>query len=134
MELIVDANILFSALIRDSHIRHFLILSDNSFYVPEFGLKEINRHIEIIQEKTGLNELEIKDILDKIIVLAEINIIPLDEFRNFIDTVKNISPDPDDVAYFALALKLKCPIWSNDKELKKQNVVKIYSTEELFKI
>ena len=134
MELIVDANILFSALIRDSHIRHFLILSDNSFYVPEFGLKEINRHIEIIQEKTGLNELEIKDILDKIIVLAEINIIPLDEFRNFIDTAKNISPDPDDVAYFALALKLKCPIWSNDKELKKQNVVKIYSTEELFKI
>lgn len=134
MELIVDANILFSALIKNSHIRHFLTLSNNIFYIPEFGLEEINKHIEIIQEKTGLNKLEIKDILDKITVLAEINIIPLDDFKEFIDSAKSISPDPDDVIYFALALKLKCPILSNDKELKKQDIIKIYSTEDLLHI
>jgi len=44
---------------------------------------------------------------------------------------EKISPDPNDLMYFALALKLKCPIWSNDKELKKQNEVIIYSTEDL---
>jgi len=33
--------------------------------------------------------------------------------------------------YFALALKMKCPIWSNDKRLKEQKTIKIISTDEL---
>lgn len=38
------------------------------------------------------------------------------------------------MAYFALALKLKCPIWSNDKKLKEQNIITIYHTHELSKL
>ena len=45
---------------------------------------------------------------------------------------KRLSPDDKDVMYFALALKLRCAIWSNDKELKKQKEVTIYNTQELF--
>jgi len=44
------------------------------------------------------------------------------------------TPDPDDMAYFALALKLNCAIWSNDKKLKEQDKVKVYNTHELSKI
>ena len=33
--------------------------------------------------------------------------------------------------YFALALKLDCPIWSNEKAFKKQSVVKAFSTSDL---
>ncbi|MBI5797595.1 hypothetical protein HZA98_01685 [Candidatus Woesearchaeota archaeon] len=32
-----------------------------------------------------------------------------------------------------MALKLNFPIWTNDKLLKQQRVVKIYSTSELLK-
>ena len=39
----------------------------------------------------------------------------------------------ESVKYFALALKLNCPIWSEDKALKKQSKVKVYSTSELLK-
>jgi predicted nucleic acid-binding protein len=39
--------------------------------------------------------------------------------------------DEKDTHYVALALKLNCPIWSNDTDLKKQNKVKIYNTKEL---
>ena len=42
-----------------------------------------------------------------------------------------ISPDADDTAYIALALHLNCPIWSNDKKLKKQDKVKVITTKEL---
>lgn len=35
--------------------------------------------------------------------------------------------------FFALALKLNCPIWSNENLHKKQSKVKIYSTSELIK-
>ncbi|MBS3163575.1 hypothetical protein J4427_02690 [Candidatus Woesearchaeota archaeon] len=134
MEFILDANILFSALIKDSHIRHFLLFSNLSFYISEFTLEEINEHIEIIKEKTGLSASEIKDILDYIIAYSNIKIIPLEDFKDYIKQAKTICPDPDDIMYFALALKLKCPIWSNDKKLKNQNIVEIYSTKQLLKI
>ncbi|MEK6928390.1 MAG: hypothetical protein AABW65_00335 [Nanoarchaeota archaeon] len=35
---------------------------------------------------------------------------------------------------FALALKLDCAIWSNDKKLNEQDKVKIYSTEDLIEL
>ena len=37
------------------------------------------------------------------------------------------------MVYFALELKLNWGIWSNDKKLKEQNKVKVYSTEDLLK-
>ena len=60
-----------------------------------------------------------------------INIIPKEDFVDYIEEAEKISPDPNDIMYFALALKLKCGIWSNDKRLKRQNKIKVYSTEEL---
>ncbi|MFH1094689.1 MAG: PIN domain-containing protein [Candidatus Micrarchaeota archaeon] len=44
---------------------------------------------------------------------------------------RRLSPDPDDWPFFALALSRDCGIWSNDKRLKKQAKVKVWSTEEL---
>jgi len=45
-----------------------------------------------------------------------------------------ISPDPDDEMYFATALKQNIGIWSNDKEMKKQKVIDVYSTNDLVKL
>ena len=48
------------------------------------------------------------------------------------EKARKISPDEKDTVYLALALKLRCGLWSNDKDLKeKQNSVQVYSTEEL---
>lgn len=60
--------------------------------------------------------------------------IPREEIMPFIGEAKNISPDAKDAPYFALAMRLKCPIWSNDKDLKKQNSVEIYSTDDLVRM
>jgi len=65
---------------------------------------------------------------------SNINIISKNYFSSFLQKAEIISPDPDDCAYFALALKLKCGIWSNDKDLKNQNIVNIYSTKDLLNI
>jgi len=43
------------------------------------------------------------------------------------------SPDPKDAQYLALAMKYGIPIWSNDKRLKRQSIVKVFSTEELIR-
>jgi len=132
MELVLDANVVFSALIRDSHTRHFLLFSGHSFYTPEFVFEEINDHIDEIKEKTMLSEPEIREILSNIIIFSGIKIIPLAELKSNRDEAKRISPDPNDIHYIALALKRKCAIWSNDKDLReKQSVIKVFNSEKV---
>ncbi len=40
--------------------------------------------------------------------------------------------DPDDIHLLALALKLNCPIWSNDKDFEGLGV-EVYSTLDLIR-
>ena len=126
---------MISALIKDSRTRHFLILSGNVFYVPEFVFEEINEHINELKQKTSLSEDQIKELLQQIIILGNINIIPFEEFKKFEEIARSITPDFDDIAYIALALKLKCSIWSNDKDLKKVlKSVTVYNSKEILKV
>ena len=68
-------------------------------------------------------------------IKRRISIVLSEEIEPFIEKAKEISPDIKDVPYVALALKLNIAIWSNDKKLKeKQNVVKVYSTEEVMNL
>ena len=60
-----------------------------------------------------------------------IRVIKYNYYKIFIDEAESISPDPYDIDYFALALKFDCAIWSNDKKLKQQNKIKIFSTKDL---
>ncbi len=63
----------------------------------------------------------------------KITIIPLEELIDYVEEAEKITPDPKDMVYFALALKLNGVIWSNDKKLKEQNRIKVYATHELIK-
>lgn len=60
-----------------------------------------------------------------------ITVVPEEEYSKFMKEAEKISPDPKDTMYFALALKLKCGLWSNDKKLKEQNKVNVYSTDQV---
>ncbi|MBI2672526.1 hypothetical protein HYX16_06350, partial [Candidatus Woesearchaeota archaeon] len=68
------------------------------------------------------------------ILKRRITIIPIKELVPYIKEAEKLTPDHDDMVYFALALKLDCGIWSNDKKLKEQDKIKIYNTHELSKI
>ncbi len=65
------------------------------------------------------------------ILREKIKIIPNEETEKFISKAKAICPDENDVDYFALALKLNCSVWSNDKALKNQRHIDVISTEGL---
>ena len=68
------------------------------------------------------------------ILKRKITIIPLEELVPYVEEAEKLTPDHDDMAYFALALKLNCSIWSNDKKLKEQNKIKVYKTHDLNQI
>jgi predicted nucleic acid-binding protein len=52
------------------------------------------------------------------VLKRRITIIPLEELTDYIKSAERISPDLGDMAYFALALKFNCPIWSHKNSTK----------------
>ncbi len=132
MELVVDANVLISALIASQGKSCELVFNDRlRLYAPEFLLEEVEKYKEEILTKSKLSKSEFDLFLS--IISTRIDFIPYSDFENYIPESEKFSPDPNDTEYFALALKLKCGFWSNDKRLKEQNKVKVYSTTELLK-
>ena len=131
MELVVDANILISGLIKDGITRELLLNNYLDLYTSEFIYYELFKHIKEIAKKADMTVNKITDILEILIIESDLKIITKDHVKSFIDAANNISPDIDDALYFSVALKLNCAIWSNDKELKNQKIVKVYSTSDL---
>jgi len=135
IKIIIDANILFSALIKDASITRELIISDDIFdiYCPEFIFKELKKYKKYIISKREKNKqlLTYEESIEKLLYF--INTVPTERYENKIKEAYDIMKDIDekDTYYIALALKLNCPIWSNDTDLKKQNKVKVYTTKEL---
>ncbi|MFX0148909.1 MAG: putative toxin-antitoxin system toxin component, PIN family [Candidatus Hodarchaeota archaeon] len=130
MKLVIDANILFAALIKEGSTAELLISDKLQFFAPEFLFTEFAKYEELILKKTHRSHEEFMQFLD--LLKEQINIIPKKEIIPFIEKAENISPDPKDTVYLALAFALKANIWSNDKRLKQgQEEITVFSTEEL---
>ncbi len=132
MDLVVDANILFSALIISGKTEELFFEEDLHLFAPEFLFEELSKYYQLILDKTGRTQEELEELLT--ILKKKIKVIPNEETDKFIQLAREICPDKNDADYFALAMKLRCPLWSNDKELKKQKLIVVYSTEELVKM
>lgn len=128
MKFVVDTNVLFTFFWKESFTKGILIDQDLEFFAPEFALREVNEHRDEILKKTGISPEEFKRLRTDLAICVEF--IPLEEYSEFLQRASSI-PDPNDVDFIALALKLDLPIWSNDPHLKEQLEVKVFSTKEL---
>lgn len=134
MKLVVDANVLFSFFKKDSFTRRFILSQPElELFTPVYVFDELDEHKGEVKSKSKIDDKIFE--LTKRELLAYISIVQLDRFKGFWGEAKRISPDPDDIEYFALALALDCAIWSDDRELKEQQSrVKVFSTEDLVKL
>ncbi|RLG30353.1 hypothetical protein DRN98_07420 [Methanosarcinales archaeon] len=133
MKLVVDANILFSFFKEGSSTRRFIFSHPEiELFTPLYVFEELEKHKEEVKSKAKIADRVFE--LSKKGLLEYVTIVPLDEFKEFWIEAEQISPDPDDVEYLAVALSLNCAIWSNDKRLKKQSLIKVFSTSDLLSI
>ena len=133
MDLVVDANIIFAALIKNSFSYHLLFSDKFHLHTSEYIFVEIEKHKEELLQKSERMPNEFFELIE--IFKRRIIIIPIEEIIPYVAEAEKITPDPDDMVYFALALRLNCAIWSNDKALKeKQSSVKVYHTHDLIKL
>ncbi len=130
MELVIDSNVVFSSIISSKgKTRRLMFFSSLKLHAPELLLEEIEKHRKEIQRKSGFSEEEFDLALS--LIFSRINFIESKEFEHFIPLARKVCPDPNDTEFFALALSKDIALWSNDKALKKQDEVKVFSTTEL---
>ena len=130
MKLVVDANILFASIIKDSLTAELLLSDKLSLFAPEFLFDEFKKYKEYILEKTNRSKEDFEQFLN--ILREEIEIIPQSIIAPFIEEAEKFSPDPKDTVYLACALAIDSKIWSNDQKLREgQKEIKMITTEEL---
>jgi predicted nucleic acid-binding protein len=142
MKIIVDANIVFSAILNtNSKIADILLNSKKiiDFLAPDFLLTEINKYHKKISliSKLPIDEVQrVENQVTKPILFLSGFHIPEKLWIKSEQLVKDI--DPKDTAYLAFSLYFKCMIWSGDKELRtgllKKGFNSVITTEELFDI
>lgn len=135
MKLVLDTNILISALLKDSTIRRILLNPLFEFYIPEFSIEEIEAHIDLIAERSNLSKEEVHLIMN--MILANIYVVPSEQIINKYEEAKKIMRkiDEKDAPFLALALTIPNDgIWTEDRHFQRQNRVKIWKTKDLINL
>ena len=134
MDLVIDANELFSAIIskgkkRETKKLDVLFSPEIMLFAPALLFKELEKNFFEIQAKAGLLEPDLKLFIK--VLQQRIEIVPTEELLPFLLEAKTISPHDKDIPYFAVALRLRCSLWSGDKALKGQSKIKVFNTRDL---
>lgn len=131
MKLVLDSNIIFSALIKKSKTRDIILSDLFELYGPEYIFSEITKHKELLLKKSKLDRGDFDALL--LLLQKHIHLISKDEYNEKMaiaeDILRNI--DITDSPFLALAMALNCSIWSNDGHFKQQDKVVVYTTKDL---
>ncbi len=138
MKIVVDTNIVFSALLKPTNNIGNILLSTKGieFYSCDFLKIEIKKHWSKLLSISKIDENEMELIYDLIkskINFINIKIIPEDVVSYAKDVTANI--DENDVEFVSLAKYLNAQLWTGDKilytGLLKKNFKNIINTTEL---
>ena len=132
MLIVIDSNVLFSALIKDSTTRRLILEYTGFFLFPEFIFEEMEKHKDELLQKSKMSEEDFNQLLE--LLLTKVLIVPNLSLEKHYDKafelVKDI--DQDDLLFFACTLHYpESVIWSDDAKLKKQSKIKIINTYEM---
>lgn len=134
MRLVVDTNIIISALIKDSFTRWVLLYSGFDFFYPEISFEEIKKYKKLILKKSCMKESNLNKLLS--LIFQRIRIVPTKFFRNYLNKANKVMRkiDINDSVFLALAFALDSEIWSDDKDFEKQSKIKTIKTKDLAKM
>jgi len=142
MRIIVDTNVVFSALLNsNSRIGGLLLDSRDKFqfYSCKYLQKEIHRHIDKIRDYSGLNNDNLSELIALVesrIFFIEEELLPASVIAEAKEWVADV--DFDDFAFVAIANHLDAWLWTGDKKLtiglQKKGYRRIISTADLWNI
>ncbi len=121
MKIIVDTNIVFSAILNSSSKIGKLLTQSKThfqFYSCQYLRVEILRHQNKLLKLTKLSVeqlMEVETLVTENIVFINEKLLPYEQIAAAEKLVHAI--DPDDIPFIALAQNLDAKLWTGDKEL-----------------
>lgn len=130
--IIVDANILFSALLRDGTTRLLILHPKFDLHTPEYLWEELERNRDFLVRKSGTTQETFQILAESL--RQRIRSIPLEVIRPHVDeAARRLSnPDDPDIAYVAAAIAIDGTIWTHDRRLSARAQVPRIDTAALF--
>lgn len=131
MKLVVDANVIISALIADSKTRELVVTLEPDLLTPAVVHDEIERHDSLIVEKSGMGGDRVQQFVD--LLFEHVQTVPASDFYRHIEQAEEAigGTDPDDVLYVACALGHEAAIWSDDSDFDRQDLAPVFTTGEV---
>jgi predicted nucleic acid-binding protein len=127
MRLVIDTSIVFSLFKSNSNTNELLRKHKFELYSPKELIEELKKYSEIICKKSNISQ---DKFLDNVRNLS--NIIHFcTSSKNAQDLARNLIAHESDIPFLSLALDLGIPIWSNDLHFKKQEKIKVFTTDEI---
>lgn len=129
--IVVDANILFSALLREGTTRHLLLYGDLDLHTPEAIWDEFDRNRAYLLKKSRATDAAFDLLVDSL--KDRIGAIPRILIRAHLEQAlaQVGKADELDAPYVAAALALGATLWTHDKRLKERTTVPVVTTSEL---
>jgi predicted nucleic acid-binding protein len=129
--LVVDANVLFSALLRDGTTRHIILHGGLDLHTPEALWDELERNRAYLLRKSGATEAAFDRLLE--LLRDRIASIPLEVIRPHLrEAHRRLGPrERLDAPYVAAAMAIRGTVWSHDKPLARKAGVRCVTTREL---
>ena len=136
MILIVDSNIIFAGILRDSVVRELLIDSPFRLYAPEALTFEIYKYKSEIIRRSELSEQDFETLFR--LLTEKIVLFPKEKYAHKLKEAYALIGhiDAGDVPFLALALSIPNDgIWTeNVKHFGKQNKIKIFTNLDVIKL
>ena len=122
MKIVVDTNIIFSALLKEDnkYVNSIIKNEDNhDFYLVYFTIVELFKHKERIKKYSKLSENDVLEVLYELLKHINIindDIISVSSWKQAMNLVHDV--DIKDLPNVALTIELEGKLWTNDNELK----------------
>ncbi len=120
MKVVVDSNIIFSALLKSpNRYCDTICLSGDEFYTPKFMFVEIFKYKERIVRQSKMPEEEVLEMLYRLILNLRFFDETLISTRNFLRAFQLVKDtDRNDLVFVALTFEIGGKLWTSDLELK----------------
>jgi len=120
MKIIIDTNILFSAMLSSgSHLRQTINNQDLEFFAPNYIFLELFRHKEKLLKLSKQSEAEIylflNYLLERIKFISP-DLVSTQAYISAYELCKDV--DEANAPFVALSLELNAALWTGDKRLK----------------
>ncbi len=134
MFLILDTNVLFSFFRKSKVFDSIRKLRESGYALvaPDFVYSELSHLKGDILKYSGISEDEFELLL--ISLKYVVRSVANSDYTRFFPEAEKITPDKKDSPLFALALALKCPIWSREPKLKRQKSIAVLADEDVDKL